>query len=40
MIREINNSLKTFHTLHVFGLNCDLWDGICGVGSGTWKGRE
>ena len=29
---------KTLHTLHVLGMNDDLWDRVCGLGSETWKG--
>ena len=28
---------KTFHNLHVLGMNDDLWDEVCGLGSETWK---
>ena len=31
---------KTFHKLHVQGMNDDLWDRVCGLGSETWKGCE
>ena len=31
---------KTFHKLHVIGMNEDLWDGVHGLGSETWKGCE
>ena len=31
---------KSFHKLHVLGMNDDLWDRVCGVGSETWKGCE
>ena len=31
---------KTFHKLHVIGLNGDLWDRVRGVGNETWKGCE
>ena len=31
---------KTFHKLHVLGINDDLWDRVCGLGSETWKGCE
>ena len=29
---------KTFHKLHVLGMNYELWDKIHGLGSETWKG--
>ena len=29
---------KTFHSLHVLGMNDDLRDRVCEVGSKTWKG--
>ena len=32
--------VKLLHKLHVLGMNDDLWDGFCGLGSGTWKGCE
>ena len=28
---------KTFHKLHVVGMNDDLWDKVRDVGSETWK---
>ena len=31
---------KTFHKLHVLGMNDDLWDRVHGLGSETWKGCE
>ena len=31
---------KTFHKLHVLGMNDDLWNKVCGLGSETWKGCE
>ena len=31
---------QTSHKLHVLGMNDDLWDRVCGLGSGTWKGCE
>ena len=31
---------KTFHKLHVLGINDDLWDRVRGLGSETWKGCE
>ena len=31
---------KTFHKLHVLGMNDDLWDRVREVGSETWKGCE
>ena len=31
---------KTFHKLHVLGMNADLWDKVREVGSETWKGCE
>ena len=31
---------KTFHELHILGMNEDLRDRICGVGSETWKECE
>ena len=31
---------KTFHNLHVLGMNDDLWDRVRGLGSETWKGCE
>ena len=31
---------KMFHKLHVLGMNDDLWDKICILGSETWKGFE
>ena len=30
---------KTFHKLHVLGINDNLWDRVGGVGSETWKGQ-
>ena len=30
---------KTFHKLHVPGMNDDLWDRVRGLGSETWKRR-
>ena len=30
---------KTFHRLHVLGMNDDLWHRVCKVGSETWKGH-
>ena len=32
--------IKTFHKLHVLGMNDDLWDRVRGLGSKTWKGCE
>ena len=29
---------KTFHRLHVLGMNDDWWDRVCGLGSDTLKG--
>ena len=29
---------KTFHKLHVLGMNDDLWDRVRGLDSETWKG--
>ena len=29
---------KTFHKLHVPGMNDHLWEKVCGLGSETWKG--
>ena len=26
--------------LYVLGMNDDLWDRVCGLGGGTWKGCE
>ena len=31
---------KTFHKLHVLGMNDDLWDKVRELGSETWKGCE
>ena len=31
---------KTFHKLHVLGINDDLWDRVRGLGSKTWKECE
>ena len=31
---------KTFLKLHVLGMNEDLWDRVCRLGSETWKGCE
>ena len=31
---------KTFHKLHVSGMNDDLWDKGRGSGNDTWKGCE
>ena len=31
---------KIFHKLHVLGMNDDLLDTVCGLGSETWKGCE
>ena len=31
---------KTFHKLHVLGMDDDLWDRVRGLGSETWKGCE
>ena len=31
---------KKFHKLHTLGMNDDLWDKFCGLGSETWKGCE
>ena len=31
---------KTFHKLHVLGMNDDLWDRLRGLGCETWKGCE
>ena len=31
---------KTFHELHVLGMNDDLWDTVRGFSSETWKGCE
>ena len=31
---------KTFHKLHVLGMNDDFWDKACGLGIETWKGWE
>ena len=31
---------KTFHKLHVFGMNDDLWDRVIVLGNETWKGCE
>ena len=31
---------KKFHKLHVLGMNDDLQDRVCGLGSETWKGCE
>ena len=31
---------KTFHKLHVLGINDDLWARVCEVGSETWKGCQ
>ena len=31
---------KTFYKLHVLGMNDDLGDRVCGLGSETWKGCE
>ena len=31
---------KTFHKLHVLGVNDDLWDRVRGLGSETWRGYE
>ena len=31
---------KTFHKLHVLGMNDDLWDRVRGLGCETWKGCE
>ena len=29
-----------FHELHVLGMKDDLWDGVRGLDSATWKGCE
>ena len=29
-----------FHKLNSLGMNDDLWDKVCGLGSETWKGGE
>ena len=31
---------NTFRKLHVLGMNHDLWDRVCGLGSEAWKGCE
>ena len=31
---------KTFHKMHVLGMNDCLWDGVCGLGSESWTGCE
>ena len=31
---------KTFHKLHVLGMNDDLWDRVRGLCSEAWKGCE
>ena len=31
---------KKFHELYVLGVNDDLWDRVCRLGSETWKGCE
>ena len=31
---------KTFHKLHVLGMNDNLWDRVHEVGNETWKGCE
>ena len=31
---------KTFHRLHVLGMNDNLWDRVLGLGSETWSGCE
>ena len=31
---------KKFHKFHVLGMNGDLWDRVCGLGSESWKGCE
>ena len=31
---------KTFHKLHVLGMNDNFWDRVREVGSETWKGCE
>ena len=31
---------KTFHKLHVLGMNDDLCSRVCGLDSETWKGCE
>ena len=31
---------KMFHKLHVIGMNDDLWDKVCRLGSEIWKGCE
>ena len=30
----------TVHKLLVLGINDNLWDNVCGLGSKTWKGCE
>ena len=29
-----------FHKLHVVGINDNLWNRVCGLGSETWKGCQ
>ena len=31
---------KRPHKIHVFGMNDDLWNRVCGLGCETWKGCE
>ena len=31
---------RTFHKVHVLGINADLWGRVDGLGSETWKGFE
>ena len=31
---------KTFHKLHILGMNDDLWGRVRGLGSETWKGCD
>ena len=28
------------HKLHVLGINDNMWDRVCGLGSEAWKGCE
>ena len=38
--QEEQEEIKTFHKLHVLGMNDDLWDRVCGLSSETWLGCE
>ena len=39
-IRKRKEEGKTFHKLHVIGMNDHLWDRVLGLGSETWKECE